>query len=53
MIKALTDKGVKPTQLAVSNEIGLSTRSIKKYWGRMNLQTDKRVNLVEQEGEPA
>ena len=49
-IKVLSDKGPKPTQLAVSNEIGLSTRTIKKYWHRVNFHGQGEPDRVKEQG---
>lgn len=51
-IKVLTEKRTKPTQSAIANELNLTTRTIKKYWDRVNLSTDNRVNPTIKKGEP-
>ena len=43
-IETLKGKGITTTQLNVSTETGLSTRTIKKYW--KDIQPDNRVKLL-------
>ncbi|MFT3908350.1 MAG: hypothetical protein QM737_02905 [Ferruginibacter sp.] len=48
-IKTLTDKGIKPTQKNVSAESGLSIRTVKTYWARVQgslINEDTRVQTL-------
>lgn len=46
-IKTLNDKGLKPTQRNVSTESGLSIRTVKTYWARVQGSVPDKTKRVQ------